>query len=76
LDSTSLTNERQRAAADDLGAQFANGSNLAAQVPATALGRMLNPEETSKLIERFDRGLPKRPAASVRRRAAPGRKQA
>jgi hypothetical protein len=83
LDSTSLTNARQRAATDgiDHGAQFANGSKLdaplAALVPATALGRMLNPEETYKLIERFDRGLPKRPAAlSVRRRAAPGREQA
>jgi hypothetical protein len=83
LDSTSLTNARQRAATDgiDHGAQFANGSKLdaplAALVPATALGRMLNPEETYKLIERFDRGLPKLPAAlSVRRRAAPGREQA
>jgi hypothetical protein len=49
---------------------------LAALVPATALGRMLNPEETYKLIERFDRGLPKRRQLSVRRRAAPGREQA
>ena len=57
------------------GADFAEGHRLdraaAALVPATAIGRMLEQEEAAELIRRFERGMPKRPAAaSVRRRAA------
>ena len=83
LDSSSLIDARRLAASDriDLGEQFANGSELAADLaalmPATAIGRMLTPEETYELIERFDRSIPKRPPApSIKRRAASGRKQA
>jgi hypothetical protein len=40
-------------------------------VPATAIGRMLGPDEAGKLIRRLERGIPKRPPApSVKRRAA------
>jgi hypothetical protein len=40
-------------------------------VPATAIGRVLTPEEAAKLVRRLERGIPKRPAgASVNRRSA------
>jgi hypothetical protein len=83
LDSTSLVDARNHAAdyQIDLGAQFANGSklvaDLAALVPPTALGRMLKPEEAFELLRQFDQGIPKRPAApSVKRRRCSRRKQA
>ncbi len=75
LDSISLIDARDHAAdyQIDLGAQFANGSkldaDLAAIVPPTAIGRMLKPEEAFELLGQFDQGFPKRLAApSVNRR--------
>jgi hypothetical protein len=59
----------------DQGAEFREGHELdeaaAALVPATAIGRLLDQEEATKLIRRIEREIPKRPAAaSMKRRRA------
>ena len=60
-----------RLKATDQGAQFFEGHEVdeatAKLVPATAVGRMLNPDEAAKRT--IERGIPKRPPpASVQRR--------
>jgi hypothetical protein len=76
-DSSCIVQARLRAAVAgvDQGVEFCEGHELdqatAAPVPATAIGRMLGPDEAGKLIRRLERGIPKRPPApSVKRRAA------
>ena len=60
----------------DQGAEYMEGHWIdvmaTAMMPATAIGRMLSPEEVGKLVRRIERDIPKRPMATpVKRRAAP-----
>jgi hypothetical protein len=76
-DSGSLVHARLRAAISeaDRGARLCQGHELdpvtAKLVPAAAIGRMLKPNEATKLLRKIESQIPKRPpAASVKRRQA------